>query len=489
MVMEMHDVQANFLFVPIFNIDEKFSCATRVSNCSTKNRAYLSSEDFGKLDAIETRAVVKVMNDYDVAFYTDLHSTDGMNYQPDVTWCDNGDAGLSNGIYAWLRSEMQPALEDFVRQYNHIPAVCYYANDPMDPTADHRHIPAYLLEIHSLKPNKQRVLGAYAFLYGLLTIVGEKKDSLKTAMAADKAARVDPVPIAWDYDDPPPMVEWPIFNYSIVTNPILGIDQIIWTDEPLTITVEQSTRSTPLNPPTRPFAYIIPAQWTEVIERLALHGIELEVLTESADLTVTQYRVEDATVSRLREGRAETTGTNVPEDREVTYAVNDIVVRMDQPLGTLAVALMEPVGESSFFLWGFWNSVLTSHEYAENYIMIPLAEEMLSQSTELAAEWETYKAENPSYVNQTSDVVDWFFRRSAYYDDEAYLLPFGILYSEVELSTVSYMPEMENGGDSGETGGSGNGGCEEGSAAVVAGGIAGTMIAVGASMMMFAAAV
>merc|ERR1712217_286342 len=89
---------------------------------------------------------------------------------------------------------------EFVEQYNHIPAVCYYANDGMDPTkgyypyfsdgaaysgnyADHRQIPAYLLEIFSLKPNKQRVLGAYAFLFGLLTIVGEKAESLREAIA------------------------------------------------------------------------------------------------------------------------------------------------------------------------------------------------------------------------------------------------------------------------------------------------------------------
>ena len=39
------------------------------------------NRDFGKLDTPEVRAVAKVMTDYDVSFYTDMHSTDGMNYQ------------------------------------------------------------------------------------------------------------------------------------------------------------------------------------------------------------------------------------------------------------------------------------------------------------------------------------------------------------------------------------------------------------------------
>ena len=165
------------------------------------------NRDFSKLTNIETRAVVSVFNDYDVSFYTDLHSTDGMNYQDDVTWCDNGESGLAPAIHTWLRSELEPALTEFLKQYNHSPGPCYYANDNLDPTAgfypyltdgteystnyaDHRQIPAYLLEIHSLKPNKQRVLGAYAFLYGIMTVMADKAESLAVAIATDQAARI-----------------------------------------------------------------------------------------------------------------------------------------------------------------------------------------------------------------------------------------------------------------------------------------------------------
>ncbi|KAG7346873.1 peptidase M14 carboxypeptidase family protein [Nitzschia inconspicua] len=251
--------------------------------------------------------------------------------------------------------------------------------------------------MHSLKPNKQRVLGAYAYLYGILKVVSEKSDSLRAAIDADRAARVDPVPIAWDYDSPAPMVEWPIFEYEVVTNPVLGIQQMVWSDVPLTITVEQSTRSTPSNPPRRPFAYVIPAVWTAVIEVLAIHGIQMERLTDVTTIDVTNYRMEGASMNRLREGRPEISpGDVVPENCTRTYGMNDLVVKTDQPLGTLAVALLEPSGESSLFLWGFFSSTLTSHEYPENYIMIPLAEKMLNESAELIEEWESYKDENPS---------------------------------------------------------------------------------------------
>ena len=112
------------------------------------------------------------------------------------------------------------------------PTACYYpyfTDGAAYSTnyADHRQIPSYLLEIHAPKPFKQRVLGAYSWVAGI--------DS-------DRSARISPVPIAWDYLDPAPIVDFDIYNYSVVKNEVLGIDQIIYTDEPVTIQVEQSER-------------------------------------------------------------------------------------------------------------------------------------------------------------------------------------------------------------------------------------------------------
>lgn len=105
--------------------------------------------------------------------------------------------------------------------------------------ADHRHIPSYLLEIHAPKPFKNRVLGAYSWVEGVLKIVGEKAESLRKAIDTDRSARISPVPIAWDYVDPAPIVDFDIYNYSIAMNEVLGIEQIIYTDVPVTIQVEQ----------------------------------------------------------------------------------------------------------------------------------------------------------------------------------------------------------------------------------------------------------
>lgn len=163
-------------------------------------------------------------------------------------------------------------------------------------------------------------------------------------------------------------------------------------------------RTVPLNPPDRPYAYVVPGVWSEVIERLALHGIKMEVFAEETELEVTNYRIEDFEAGGNREGRSPSKGTPVKEVCARTYKKNDVFIRTDQPLGTLAVALLEPVGESSFFYWGFFNSKMATHEYPENYIMVPIVERMLNESEAIRAEWDEYKA---TIGNDTSGVLDW----------------------------------------------------------------------------------
>jgi hypothetical protein len=242
--------------------------------------------------------------------------------------------------------------------------------------------------------------------------------------------------VAWDYNDPAPIVDWAIYEYEVVTNPTLGIEQIIWSDIPMTIQAEQSVRSVPFNPLIRPLAYYIPASWVKVIEVLGIHGIELEVLEEDITLEVVNYRINDFAIDNSnREGRATAVGTPVPELSTRTYKMNDVKVLTDQPLGTLAVALLEPSGEGSFFYWGFFNSQFIQAEYGENYVMVPIAEMLLEEYPEVSDAWELYKSGNPDYAEDPSGVIDFFFSKTAFSDSEAYLYPVGIEYNGTDAAT------------------------------------------------------
>jgi hypothetical protein len=128
------------------------------------------------------RAVVGVIEGWAPDLYLDLHVTDGTDHQYDVTFGDNGGSGWSPEIHRWIAETLTPGLTQDLRAMGHTPGPLEVAN-PVDPFdlrkgivawvagprfstsyADARHLPALLLEMHSLKPYDRRVLGTYVFL-------------------------------------------------------------------------------------------------------------------------------------------------------------------------------------------------------------------------------------------------------------------------------------------------------------------------------------
>jgi hypothetical protein len=149
----------------------------------------------------------------------------------------------------------------------------------------------------------------------------------------------------------------------------------------------------------RPRAYWIPPAWTEVIERLELHGIQVERQGDAHLVPVTAYRIENPQLEeRAYEGHVRVTGEPVPESRVERYPAGTVRVPTDQPLGDLAILLLEPGSPDSFFQWGFFLSVLQETEYAEAYVLESVAAGMLARSDTLAAEFQEKVASDSTFA-------------------------------------------------------------------------------------------
>lgn len=65
-------------------------------------------------------------------------------------------------------------------------------------------------------------------------------------------------------------------------------------------------------------------------------------------------------------------------------------------------------------------------EYIEGYAVAPLAERMLAADPKLKAEFETALAAHPKFAADGDARLQWFYRRSPYYDERHLLYPVGI---------------------------------------------------------------
>lgn len=457
--------KVNLLFVPTVNVDGdmRYGKYGRINQNGPEQTGWRVNgrnlnlnRDFTKLDSPEIRNVARALNDYQPDFFIDTHSTDGVNYQYDVTYCNNGQ-GWSPESSRWMDQVMTPEVYRELRRNGHEPNVCISMNDNENPDkgyypyysdlarfsnqyADARGIPAILVELHALKPYKQQVLGNYVLYRAIFDSVSRHYDGLRAAIAKDRAARPDPVTLTWkEAEGKPKLVDFKGVKFDKVPSPITGDKIVRWSNQPRDYRLPITPLTVPDLIAARPKAYVVPAQWHEVIARLRAHGIQLRELNRPETLDVTVYRLDNIKLGTPfepdresadkipgYEGRLLIDGKPSPLQRKVTYPAGSVVVDPQQPLGTLAMLLLEPASPDSFLHWGFFNANLTSAEAPEAYVMEPMARRMLAESPALRQAFQA-RLKDPKFAKDRNARLNWFYEQTPFADSNRFLYPVGIV--------------------------------------------------------------
>ena len=85
--------------------------------------------------------------------------------------------------------------------------------------------------------------------------------------------------------------------------------------------------------------------------------------------------------------------------------------------------LLEAQAPDGLALKKAFDTVLERHEYAEDYIMEPIAQRMLGGSPALAAEFHARLAADTAFAMSPGARLDFFYMRSPWFDREYALLP------------------------------------------------------------------
>jgi murein tripeptide amidase MpaA len=440
----------NFLFVPIFNVDghERSAPFNRINQRGpretgwrTTSRNLNLNRDYAKADALEMKAMIGALDAWQPDLYLDLHVTDGSDYQYDITYGFNGPNAWSPATAAWLAGQLAPALDAALSAGGHTPGPLVFEVDPKRPErgitgwtasprfsqgyADARHIGGVLVENHSLKPFDRRVLGTYVLLEATLRTAAAHGRSLRQAIERDRAARPATIPLAWEAS-PPQTIEFDSIEYRTSLSPITGAPQVEWLGRPVTRTIPFLAANEPARLTQRPRGYWIHPAWHEVIERIDLHGIRYERIVEPRRVSVEMYRLHDPQFAAVPfEGRFPVTVRPEAERREELYPSGSVYVPADQPLGTLAMLLLEPASPDSFLQWGFFQSIFTRTEYIEEYVMEPMAAAMLEESPALREEFHRRLEEDERFRGNPRERLQWFYQRTPFFDERWRLYPVG----------------------------------------------------------------
>ena len=449
--------KVNLILIPILSVDghERASAYSRPNQRGPRIQGWRNTatnqnlnRDYIKLDQAEMRAVRGLVLKYRPDLYVDIHVTDGMDYQYDITFGFNGENGVwsrSPAIAGWLDATFKPGINAALEAEDHIPGELVFGVDDANPRAglsdgglgerfsngwgSAAHVPAILIENHSLKPYEQRVLGTYVFLEESMKLLAADGPALRAAITADRALRPAEIPANFVPEDQPSATRaFKGITYEMYDSPVLGQPVVRWLGQPdpelWSLPFYGSKPSLILQ---RPAAYWIPAYRADLIERLRMQGVEMETLDAPRTVSVEMLRLNDPKLAtRANEGHVQASVTDVTaERREQTFPAGSVRVPTDQTLGDIVVLLLEPQSSESFFAWGMITEVLTRVEYIEAYAIAPLAEAMLAADPALKAEFEAKLAADPEFAADGNARLQWFYERTPFHDDHYRLYPIG----------------------------------------------------------------
>jgi hypothetical protein len=438
--------KVNLLFVPILSVDahERRSPFNRVNQRGPTQMGWRTNaqnlnlnRDYSKLDTLELQHMIRAINHWKPDLYFDVHVTDGEDYQYDITYGFTGTHGDSPNISQWLATVLRPSVDKALADNGHLGGPLTFGVNSMDFSqgivgwtasprfsngyGDVRKLPTILVENHSLKPYRRRVLGTYVMLEASLKLLAEKGAELIQRTQQDRISRPANQVVAWQVNKTNPgFMDFLGIAYKQAKDEITGIDYIQWTGQ------NKTYKNLPVYRVNKakiqvevPKSYWIPTQYFEVIKRLKNHGIKLKVHSKPTTIKGIQKIAKDYSFQpKPFEGRQMVTSTFDQHTAEYILPANSVEVFTDQELGALVVALLEPTAVDSFFSWGFFNQMFQRTEYIENYAIIPLARKLFNSKPELKLEFESKLKTDQSFSKDKKAQLQWIYSKSKYFDQE-----------------------------------------------------------------------
>lgn len=451
------------LFIPIYNTDghERFSPYNRINQNGPAEMGWRATStnlnlnrDYMKADTPETRAWLKLWTAWNPDLFIDCHVTDGADYRYNVTYQYEHHENAPLPVRNWMKAALErvvPATEaegnllapylEFRDNRDLSKGIESFISTPRFATGyvPLRNRPGLLIETHMLKDYRSRVRGTYDLLRFMLEEVNRDTESLLRAVRAadeetisqgrayDAARRY---PLRFELTDKAVPFQLKGVESRRELSDVSGAVRVVFGQKPVDLTVPLYDDARVIASVAPPLYYIVPVQWTSVIDVLAAHGLKMQRLAAPATIEVESYRFNDLKwASTPFEGRVMVSYQTALVRERRTFPAGSVVISLAQPSAHVALHLLEPEAPDSLVAWGFFNAIFEQKEYGELYVLEKLAREMLAKDENLRREFEQRVATDPKFAASASERLQFFYRRSPYWDKELNLYPVGRITS------------------------------------------------------------
>ena len=442
------------VYIPVFSVDghENSSPYHRINQNGPERMGfrgqsqYLNlNRDYVKADAPEMRAWLKLWQRWLPDLLIDVHTTDGADYQYDLTWYTEDPHKLDPAVSAWQHDALVKHVMPAYEKRGHLASIYLDFKDGRDPRkgianfgsgprfstgyAALQNRPALLIETHMLKPYANRVRAVYDLVELLLEQIGAQPAALLAATAQADAATIARahdanarVALSFKPDPQPTKFEFKGYAFTLSHSDISGSEWIRYDPRtPKTYTIDNWNGLLPDVSIAPPAAYAVPAQWTAIIDRLDAHGIAYRRTDHPLTIRAEGYQLDDPVwAGKPFEGHLMLRDFRLrAAPREVTLPAGSAIVPLDQRAANVAIELLEPQAPDSLLRWGFLDAVFEAKEYGEPRVVEQLARDMLAKDPALRAAFERKLHDDPVFAADSRARLMFFFERSPWYAAQA----------------------------------------------------------------------
>lgn len=394
--------QLIILLAPIYNADgnERISLENRTEQNGPiggvgqrENAQDLDlNRDYIKLEAPETKALIRLFNRWDPHLTVDLHTTDGSYHGYPLTYSIPLNPAVDARLLAYHRDTMMPALNQAMLA-RHKFRTYYYGNfsgpapKPGEPETrtwrsftpqprigqnylGFRNRLTILSEAYTHLAFRRRIEATEAFVEEIFKFAATHSQEIRQL-----TRRLDEETIRRGLSGPalqlgvefemrplPKPVELLVGEVTRLKNPRSGKEMIAMVEDQTTPVkmldygMFTATRSVPA---ARVYLFRRDEKLAPVLEKLLAHGIAVEELTAPFENEVERFVIQSVNKAKGSfQNHHEVRLTGHSSKETVAFPAGTVLVRAAQPLGMLAACLLEPESDDGLVTWNFLDAYL-----------------------------------------------------------------------------------------------------------------------------------
>jgi hypothetical protein len=423
------------LIIPVLNIDghERLSPFNRPNQNGPKKMGWRTNalnlnlnRDYLKADTPEIRSFLKLFNDWLPDFMIDNHTTNGADYQYHVTYGIETHQNIDRSLLSWIEKKYMPHLIQKVEADGFIigPYMEFKSGTiesgivdlPSLPRLSHGYCATQnrvclLVETHSLKPFANRVLSTKSMMEHTISFVNDnQKEIITLNRQADKQTLKNYLidkkkfPLVLAGNGKFDKFLFKGFEWYDEHSEITGTPVRKYTNEPIEIEIPIFNKANSLKKIIVPDAYLVPPEFTNVIDVIKAHQINFDILNGRKKLNVEKYKFKNVKFAQIPyEGRQLLSFNCSVSNELVELEPGTLVIFTNQRELRVIVSLLEPEATDSFVNWGFFNAFFERKEYAEDYIMEPYAKKMIEENPALRSEFYKKLNEDEKFNNNSGE--------------------------------------------------------------------------------------